>query len=110
MEDNRPSATEMRVALRRAAHQLLDDPRLLDDPLAIRIVGSENAAALQADPVRFEDSKLSPRSRFVKDELPLAYFEQWASAMSKTSDQTRSIQGTSPTTRMGCAVEACYIY
>jgi hypothetical protein len=29
----------MRVALRRAAHQVLDNPKVLDDPLALPILG-----------------------------------------------------------------------
>jgi methyltransferase (TIGR00027 family) len=66
--------------MRRAAHQLLDDPKVLDDPVALRIIGKENAEALRADPARFESSRLSPylrafmaaRSRYAEDELALA--------------------------------------
>jgi O-methyltransferase involved in polyketide biosynthesis len=50
MKENRPSATAQRVAMRRAAHQLLDDPKVFDDPVALRIIGKESASALQADP------------------------------------------------------------
>ncbi len=39
MHQNRPSTTAWAVALRRAAHQLIDDPLVLDDPLALQIVG-----------------------------------------------------------------------
>jgi methyltransferase (TIGR00027 family) len=39
MKDQIPSRTALRVALRRAAHQLQDHPKVLDDPLAVRIVG-----------------------------------------------------------------------
>ena len=35
-----PSRTALRVAERRAAHQLLDTPLVLTDPLALRIVGA----------------------------------------------------------------------
>lgn len=77
MSDKRPSATAQRVAMQRAAHQLLDDPKVFDDPIALRIVGRESAMALQADPRRFEDTKLAPylrafmaaRSRYAEDEL-----------------------------------------
>lgn len=41
MQDDWPSATAYREALRRAAHQILDDPRVFDDPLAMAIVGGE---------------------------------------------------------------------
>jgi methyltransferase (TIGR00027 family) len=79
MQENRPSATAQRVALRRAAHQLLDKPKVFDDPVALRIVGGERAAALQADPHRSEATPLSPylrafmaaRSRYAEDELVL---------------------------------------
>jgi methyltransferase (TIGR00027 family) len=66
--------------MRRAAHQLLDDPKVFDDPVAIRILGKESAWALQADPHQFEATPLSPylrafvaaRSRYAEDELALA--------------------------------------
>ncbi len=75
-----PSATAQRVALRRAAHQLLDHPRVFDDPLALPVVGNEDAALLRADPASFETSRLSPylrafmaaRSRFAEEELAAA--------------------------------------
>lgn len=39
MKPDRPSATARRVAIQRAAHQILDQPRVLDDPIAIPILG-----------------------------------------------------------------------
>ena len=79
MKEDRPSVTAQRVAMRRAAHQLLDDPRVFDDPVALRIIGRESAAALQADPRQFEATPLSSylrafvaaRSRYAEDELGL---------------------------------------
>ena len=39
MHEAQPSATALRVALRRAAHQLVDTPPLVfEDPLAVRIL------------------------------------------------------------------------
>jgi methyltransferase (TIGR00027 family) len=75
-----PSRTAMRVAMRRAAHQLLDRPLVLDDPIAIPILGRETAAALRADPRQFEKGRLSSymraffavRSRFAEDQLAAA--------------------------------------
>lgn len=72
-----PSETAHRVALRRAAHQLLDRPTVLTDPLAIPILGADTAAALQADPAHFETSRVSSylrafmaaRARFAEDQL-----------------------------------------
>jgi len=65
--------------MRRAAHQLLDDPKVFDDPVALRIIGKESASALQADPRQFEATPLSSylrafvaaRSRYAEDELAL---------------------------------------
>lgn len=79
MKEDRPNATALRVAMRRAAHQLLDHPKVLDDPVALRIIGKENASALQADPRQFEATPLSSylrafvaaRSRYAEDELAL---------------------------------------
>ena len=72
-----PSHTAHQVALRRAAHQLLDQPPVLSDPLAIPILGADAAAALRADPGQFETSRVSPflrafmaaRARFAEDQL-----------------------------------------
>ncbi|HTR96468.1 MAG TPA: class I SAM-dependent methyltransferase [Candidatus Acidoferrales bacterium] len=50
MRAGRPSRTADRVALRRAAHQLIDHPLVLEDPIAIPLLGAEQAAALRADP------------------------------------------------------------
>jgi len=80
MKENRPSATARRAAIRRAAHQLLDDPKVFEDPLALRIMGNEGESALRADPRQSETSPLSSylrafvaaRSRRAEDELALA--------------------------------------
>ena len=80
MRENRPSATAQRVAMRRAVHQILDQPKVLDDPIALRILGTESASALQADPqgqehtplARYLRAFLAVRSRFAEDELALA--------------------------------------
>jgi methyltransferase (TIGR00027 family) len=61
----------------RAAHQLLDDPKVFDDPVALRIIGKESASKLQADLHHVEAMPLSPylrafvaaRSRYAEDEL-----------------------------------------
>jgi methyltransferase (TIGR00027 family) len=77
MKENGPSATAQRVAMRRAAHQLLDNPKVFDDPVALRIIGKDSASALEADPHQLEATPLSPylrafvaaRSRYAEDEL-----------------------------------------
>ncbi len=66
--------------MRRAAHQLLDHPRVHDDPLALAILREEQAAAMRADPRRFEDGPVAPllraflaaRSRLAEDALARA--------------------------------------
>ena len=79
MIDGIPSKTARRVALRRAAHQLLDHPRVFDDPLAIAIIGEESASLLRSEPERFESpgsrqlrAFVAVRSRFAEDELAKA--------------------------------------
>ena len=80
MQTGKPSRTALRVATFRAAHQLLDRPKVLDDPLALAILGPERAAALRADPRSTETSPISPflraftavRSRLAEDLLARA--------------------------------------
>jgi methyltransferase (TIGR00027 family) len=80
MLENTPSHTAKRVALRRAAHQVLDDPRVFDDPLALRIVGAQREAEAafrqdQREQTRFAKSMrafMAVRSRVAEDELARA--------------------------------------
>ncbi len=75
-----PSKTALRVALRRAAHQVVDSPRIFEDALAIRILGS----AARDEIARTPDSDRKPssasmraylvaRSRYAEDQLAIAY-------------------------------------
>lgn len=45
-----PKPSALRVAILRAAHQLLDDPVVFNDPLALSILGAEGEACLRNDP------------------------------------------------------------
>jgi methyltransferase (TIGR00027 family) len=78
MIEGRPSRTALRVALRRAAHQLFDTPKVLEDPLAVRIVGREAAGSISAisdrlsPPNRYMRAFMAARARFAEDELALA--------------------------------------
>jgi methyltransferase (TIGR00027 family) len=56
MKPDRPSSTAFRVAMRRAAHQILDRPLVLEDPIALRIVGPHGAEAIRANPKRYDSS------------------------------------------------------
>ncbi len=75
MQERIPSRTALRVAVRRAAHQLLDSPKVLDDPLAVRIIG-DAAAEIQSDPPRHQTrfarsirAFMVARSRYAEDQL-----------------------------------------
>src|SRR5258705_11142610 len=80
MEEARPSKTALRVALRRAAHQLYDaKPLVLDDPVAVAILGDTYAEELRRTPTRpdrpFSVSLrafLVARSRYAEDTLARA--------------------------------------
>ena len=67
MQSGRPSKTALRVAHRRAVHQVLDQPCVLTDPIAIRLLGPE----FRYDPAR----EMHPFSRafraFMADAQPL---------------------------------------
>jgi methyltransferase (TIGR00027 family) len=78
MQEGKFSRTAQRVAIRRAAHQLLDRPKVLDDPLALRIIGMEAAEALRSNPKehhafsRAFRAFMAARSRYAEDELACA--------------------------------------
>src|SRR5271163_1639382 len=78
MQEGKFSRTARRVAIRRAAHQLLDHPMVLDDPLALRIIGSEAAESLRSNPkedhgfARAFRAFMAARSRYAEDELACA--------------------------------------
>jgi methyltransferase (TIGR00027 family) len=76
MIEARPSRTALRVAMRRAAHQLFDNPKVLDDPIAVPIIGLRAAEKVRAEkPEAFGKFGLAirasmvARSRFAEDEL-----------------------------------------
>ncbi len=71
-----PSRTALRVALRRAAHQLYDSPIVFEDPLAVAILGDTYAEELRRTPTRTDRpfsiglrSFLVARSRYAEDHL-----------------------------------------
>lgn len=72
-----PSRTALRVALRRAAHQLYDaKPLVFDDPIAVSILGERYAEELRRTPVRPDRpfsvalrAFLVARSRYAEDML-----------------------------------------
>ena len=77
MEEGRPSATALGAAIHRAAHQLLDFPKVFDDPLALRIIRPDIESAAQPNPEWFRDGRylrafIVLRSRYTEDELARA--------------------------------------
>lgn len=76
MIEARPSSTALRVAMRRAAHQLFDQPKVLDDPIALPIIGRQAAAKLETQRGN-EDHRIAlairafmvARSRYAEDAL-----------------------------------------
>jgi methyltransferase (TIGR00027 family) len=75
MDQAQPSRTALRVALRRAAHQLYDaQPLVLDDPIAVSILGDTYAEELRRTPTRPDRpfsvglrAFLVARSRYAED-------------------------------------------
>jgi methyltransferase (TIGR00027 family) len=83
MEEARPSRTALRVALRRAAHQLYDaKPLVLDDPVAVAILGETYTEELKRTPTHPNRRAsaalrafLVARSRYAEDKLADAVAE-----------------------------------
>jgi methyltransferase (TIGR00027 family) len=72
MESGRASKTALRVAIRRAAHQLMEQPRILDDPIAVRLLGPGFARDLERASHRVaRDFRafMAARSRYAEDRL-----------------------------------------
>ena len=81
LESGRPSATAFGVAMLRAAHQLVHDPKVFDDPLATRIIGRGGLERLRKGIETHHGSApraellahLVARSRYAEDRLADAY-------------------------------------
>jgi methyltransferase (TIGR00027 family) len=70
-----PKPSALMVAMQRAAHQLLERPLVLDDPLALVIIGDKEAQALRSDLDSYRQpmaqglrSSVVVRSRLAEDE------------------------------------------
>jgi methyltransferase (TIGR00027 family) len=73
-----PSKTALRVAMLRAAHQVLDEPLVFEDPFAFRILGPD-AVPVEQDAFQFNDpfsrglrAALVARSRYAEEKLAKA--------------------------------------
>ncbi len=76
MLDTVASRTAHRVAVRRAEHQVLDSPRLFEDPLSLRIIEPESLAKIRPGQVNRKQrltksfrAFMALRSRWAEDEL-----------------------------------------
>jgi methyltransferase (TIGR00027 family) len=72
VETGRASKTAFRVAMRRAAHQVLDQPPVLPDPVAVPLLGAHFALdrEREAHPVvRAFRAFMAARSRYAEDRL-----------------------------------------
>jgi methyltransferase (TIGR00027 family) len=78
MREAHPSRTAYMVAMRRAAHQIFDHPKVFNDPLAMPILGRGTEERLRSEP-RFVNrlgravrASMAARSRYAEDELARA--------------------------------------
>jgi methyltransferase (TIGR00027 family) len=78
MKEARPSRTAYVVAMRRAAHQIFDHPKVFDDPVAMLILGPGAEERLRSEP-RFLNrfgralrATMAARSRYAEDQLERA--------------------------------------
>jgi methyltransferase (TIGR00027 family) len=72
METGKASKTALRVAIRRAAHQLVEQPRIMDDPIAVRLIGAGYARDLERAMHKVaRDFRLfmAARSRYAEDRM-----------------------------------------
>lgn len=75
METGRPSRTAFRVAQRRAIHQVLDQPPVLNDPIAIPLLGRDFTYDPEQESTRFARAFrafMVARSRLAEDQLAQA--------------------------------------
>jgi methyltransferase (TIGR00027 family) len=75
VQDDPPKLSALRVAIVRAAHQLLDTALVFEDALALSILGSDEEARLRRDPMRYNApallglrASLLVRSRLAEEE------------------------------------------
>ncbi len=75
MEPGQISKTALGVAIRRAAHQLQDHPPVLDDPIAVRLIGDGHPRRMERamhKVARDFRAFMAVRSRYTEDQLAVA--------------------------------------
>lgn len=80
MKQDSPSLTAYKVAMMRAAHQILDNPNVFEDPIALPIVGNQGVSEIYSEKRKFKTGLqcylraiVVARSRFVEEELSIAF-------------------------------------
>lgn len=78
MQESCPSRTALRVAMRRAAHQVFDNPKVFDDPIALQILEPDAVDRASAESRAFSGfaramrAFMAVRSRYAEDQLARA--------------------------------------
>jgi methyltransferase (TIGR00027 family) len=77
MERGQPSRTALRAAVHRAVHQLVDIPKIFDDPLALKIICANAKEPTYVDLCQLQKKRslrafIALRSRYAEDELARA--------------------------------------
>jgi len=75
MQTGKASKTALRVAIRRAAHQIVDHPRILEDPIAVPLLGpgfERDMDRAMHKVARDFRAFMAVRSRYVEDRLAQA--------------------------------------
>ncbi len=77
MEEGRPSRTALSAAKHRAVHQLVDVPKVFDDPLALKIICENAKKKIWVDLCQLQKKSslrafIALRSRYAEDELARA--------------------------------------
>ena len=79
MKQDNPSLTAHRVAIMRVAHQIFDNPKVFEDPIALSIIGTQSVSDIRTEKRKFASrihkylrAIVVARSRFVEDELSIA--------------------------------------
>jgi len=79
VKQNTPSLTAYKIAIMRAAHQIFDNPKVFEDPIALKIIGAKGNSEIRIEKRKFKTrlhnylrAIVVARSRFVEDELSLA--------------------------------------
>lgn len=79
MQQGKASVTSLRAAVQRAIHQLVDEPKVIIDPIAVPLMEAASPGAIEAGKQTYSPPELSVsraprvlRSRFAEDELAIA--------------------------------------